>query len=83
MDWQTDRLTEPIINLIERFMKIQLTYAPSNILNVNTYTDTSGVEKMYGIMYKVTKLVAASLNASFSLDPPPDNQWGSIVVTGK
>ena len=30
-------------------------------------------------MYKISVMVAKSLNASFSMKPPPDNQWGSIT----
>ena len=33
-------------------------------------------------MYKVVKLLAASLGASFSLQPPADRQWGAIKIKG-
>ena len=63
-------------------LKIKLTYCPSNILNINTFTDKSGQVRLYGIMHKVAQLLASSLGASFSLQPPADRQWGAINIKG-
>ena len=46
------------------------------------YIDKSGQVRLFGIMYKVVKLLASSLGASFSLQPPADRQWGAIKIKG-
>ena len=73
--------TEPSFDLLGR--QIKLTFAPSNILNVNTFVNKDGIQEHYGIMYKISKIVAASLNASSSLEPPPDYNWGAIEEIGE
>ena len=38
--------------------------------------------RLYGFMHKVAQLLASSLGASFSLQPPADRQWGAIKIKG-
>ena len=64
-------------------IQIKLTFVPSNILNVNYFTDEDGSVGLYGKMNRVSHLLAQSLRASFSLDPPPDRQWGAIDHRGE
>ena len=62
--------------------KLKLTYCPSNIHNVNTFTDERGQVRLYGVMHKVAQVLASSLGASFTLQAPADKQWGAIINKG-
>ena len=63
--------------------KLNLTFKPSNLDNVNYYIDETGEHKHFGIMHEMAKTIANSLNATFSLQVPPDDQWGSIQIIGE
>ena len=63
--------------------KIALTFMPSNLDNINFYTNEEGEREYFGIMYEIATTIATSLNASFSLQVPPDETWGAIDVVGK
>ena len=42
-----------------------------------------GEHEYFGIMYEIASTIATSLNASLSLQIPPDETWGAIDVVGK
>ena len=60
-------------------MQIKITYAPGgNIYNVNPISQ--GAKEVNGIMYSLAKLLTSSLNSTYSIGPPLDKKWGSIVT---
>ena len=63
--------------------KLDLTFMPSSLDNINFYTDQIGERKHFGIMYEIVETIVNSLNATFSLQVPPDEQWGAINNNGK
>ena len=62
--------------------KIALTFMPSNLDNINYFINKNGKREYFGIMHEIAATIAASLNATFSLQVPPDEKWGAIDHSG-
>ena len=56
--------------------QIALTFMPSNLDNKN------GKPEYFGVMYEIAATIAASLNATLSLQVPPDEKWGALENIG-